>query len=384
MNCNKCNATLEDDALYCSSCGDQFAANEQKEKVNEAFANTRNIISKQIKSPIFLAVAILFSVITASQIVSMLWGGFSEIFAGILPLVFMVIGVVGFWTAYTAKSYESLAGSLRKASIFDAYTRVMHTISAVLLCIAGVLSVVLVALISVLGETIAEAIGFEDVSEAASDLGIVAAIVVFVVFAIIVTVVLIFRGIYAKRRRYFLALSETAETCNYTAAKAPVIGSYILGGFDVLGAIFSIGLAFSVRSVVYDMFGSFLTEFGLMESVDSLLSTFTSSLAISGISSIISGAYLVLSALWMFNVHKAEDANRTVLMAECARLEEIENSVRAAAFAASEVNCDENAEEINVADEESKCEVDIPVLEEITVEDAVEELSAEEKAETVE
>ena len=368
MNCNQCNSALEDDALYCPVCGDQFAANNQKTRVNDAFAKTRNIVSKQSKSPVFLAVAILFTVITATQMFAVLRGGIG----GILPLVFMIIGTIGFWGCYMAKNYKSLAASLRKASIYDAYIRVLHTVGAVLLSIVGVLSAVSVLLIALLGEGIASFMGFGKGSELVSSIGIATAIVVFVVFAIIIAVVLIFRGIYAKRRKYFLALSETVETCNYAATKAPVKGSYILGGFNLISAIFSIGLALSARSIVSDTFAPMLPEFGLTESVDALIATFTSSLAVSGVSSIISGAYLILSALWMFNVHKEEAANKDVLIAECARLEEIEKAVRDAAFAA-EVN-NEGADKI--ADNNV-----LPVLEEITVEDAVEELTAEEAVE---
>ena len=45
MNCTKCNAALTEDQIYCPECGDQFAVNEQRAKVGEAFANTKNIIS---------------------------------------------------------------------------------------------------------------------------------------------------------------------------------------------------------------------------------------------------------------------------------------------------------------------------------------------------
>ena len=361
MICEKCHASLEGDALFCHVCGDQFAANKQKEKVNSTFLNTRNIILKNTKSPLFLVVAILFSVIFAFRFFSTIRGGISEIFSGILPCVFMGITVYGLWSCYAAKKFDKLADSLRKASVFEAYTRVMHTISVVLLSILGVASVILVLFMG----AGAQALNFAP--DAISSISIISAIIVFVVFAVIITIVLIFRSIYAKRRKFFLSLSETVRTCNYTTTKAPVVGSYVLGGFDIFGALLSISVALSARAVVNQMFGPLLAEMGIADAIDAALVTISSGLVVSAISNFISGGYLVISAVWMLNMHKAEVQNKAEVMEACAVLEKIEKSVREIIMTKK-------------TDEESAEAVEISLVEEITVEEAVVRMADEEVA----
>ena len=355
MNCTKCNSPVEEGALYCTVCGNQFAVNEQKAKVNEAYANTKNLIAKQLKTPVFLVVAILFSVIFVSQVISMISGGIFGIISGILPFIFMLIATIGLWTGYTAKDASKVSKALRQASIYDAYTRVMHTISIVLLSIIGVLAFIFTLIGGLaLGGAVSDA-GAEDAGSSVAGGGIVTAIVILVVFALIITIVSIFKGIYAKRRAYFKALAETAETGNYTAAKAPVVGSYVLGGFDVLSGIFPIVLAISGGAIINALFGSFLAEMGeLGDMVNTLIGTMLTSLAISGVGSFISGGYLILSAVWMASVHKAEVANRTLVAAECARLEELEVATKEAMFADDRKKAAEHAAEKAAAADEAK------------------------------
>lgn len=342
MNCTKCNAVIEDGALYCEACGNQIAVNEQKAKVNAAYANNKGIIVKQLKSPIFLVVAILFSVIFAGQIVSMFSGGIFGILSGILPFIFMLIATIGLWKGYAAKDPAAASSALLKASIFDAYTRVMHTISIVLLYILGVLSFILAIFGAVAAGSAASSMGANDAGSSLLGGGIVTAIVILVVFGIIITIVTIFKNIYANRRAYFKILAHTAETGNYPEVKVPVIGSYILGGFDVLSGIFPVILAISGGALIDALFGDLLASLGgLGDVVNTILATMLVSLAISGVSSLVSGGYLVLSAVWMSLVHKAELANKDAVAIECARLEEIEAATKDAMFLAEKKRRDE-------------------------------------------
>ena len=350
MNCTKCNSPVEDGALYCPECGNQFAVDEQKAKVNQAYANTKNLIAKQLKSPIFLVVAILFSVMFASNAISMITGGIGSILGGILPFIFMLIATIGLWKAYAGKD---LPKALRQASIYDAYTRVMHTITIVLLTILGVLSFILLLIAGLGAKEAASSLGAEEVGSNFLGGGIVAAIVVLVVFAIIITVVSIFKGIYAKRRAYFKLLSATAETGDYNAVKAPVVGSYVLGGFDVISAIFPIVIAISGKAIINALLGDVLAELdGIGDIVNMLLDSLIGGAIIAGISSLISGAYLILSAVWMSMVHKAEVANKATIAAECARLEEIEAATKEAVFMAEKKKRDEEAEKLRAIEAE--------------------------------
>ena len=350
MNCTKCNSPVEDGALYCPECGNQFAVDEQKAKVNQAYANTKNLIAKQLKSPIFLVVAILFSVMFASNAISMITGGIGSILGGILPFIFMLIATIGLWKAYVGKD---LPKALRQASIYDAYTRVMHTIAIVLLTILGVLSFILLLIAGLGAKEAASSLGAEEVGSNFLGGGIVAAIVVLVVFAIIITVVSIFKGIYAKRRAYFKLLSATAETGDYNAVKAPVVGSYVLGGFDVISAIFPIVIAISGKAIINALLGDALAELdGIGDIVNMLLDSFIGGAIIAGISSLISGGYLILSAVWMSMVHKAEVANKATIAAECARLEEIEAATKEAIFMAEKKKRDEEAEKLRAIEAE--------------------------------
>lgn len=353
MICEKCHAALEEDALFCHVCGDQFAANRQKEKVNRAFLNTRNIIFKQTKSPIFMTVSIFLSVILAFGIC-----GESEFFSGVLSCVFMAIAVVGAWSCYATKKYEALAGALRRASIFDAYLRVVHTVSAVLLSVLCAVSVIFALFMG--AET-----GLSIANAEVSSVDIISAVVLLVAFAAIISIVLVFRSIYAKRRKFFLSLSETVRTCNYTVTKAPVKSSCVLGGFYFLQAIFSIVLALFMRGIVYRIFALLLLKLDLVEVVDITVTTLASGLVAWGISSFIIGGYLVFSAIWMHNVHKEEMQNKTELIEACAEFEKIEKSVK-------EIIAANKTDEDN-----SKC-AELSVVEEITVEEAVVQLSGDE------
>ncbi|MBP3314580.1 MAG: zinc ribbon domain-containing protein [Clostridia bacterium] len=350
MNCTKCNSPVEDGALFCAECGDQFAVNEQKAKVNKAYEDTKNLIAKQLKSPIFLIVAILFSVTFLGQVISMLTGGISAILGGILPFIFMLIATIGLWKAYAGKD---ISKSLRQASIFDAYTRVMYTISIVLISIVGVATFVMLLVAGLSANDFASDLGEEEAGGALLGGGIVAALVVLVVFAIIITVVSIFRGIYANRRAYFKLVSVTAETGEYKAVKAPVVGSYVLGGYAVLSAAFPIIMAISGKAIIEALLGGALDELdGIGEMVDMILNTIVGTAIISGLSNLVSGGYLILSAVWMSNVHKAETANKAVITAECARLEEIEVATKEAIIKAEKKKRDEENERLRAIEAE--------------------------------
>ncbi|MBE6594537.1 MAG: zinc ribbon domain-containing protein [Ruminococcaceae bacterium] len=334
MNCTRCNAPLEEDALYCKSCGTQHAVLEQKAKIEGITANIKGLIVTKLKSPLFLVAAILFSIMFASTISSVFSGGFAGIAGSILSFIFMLIATIGMWKGYASKTPADAASALRKASIYDAYQRVMYTISIVLTSIMAVICIILVALGGQAIAGVLASAGLVEDSESAAGGGIIAILLVTVIFAITIAVISIFRGIYAKRRAYFMALAQTAETGSYTAAKAPVVGSYILGGYSVLSSISTIAFALVGQALLNGLVAAVIAEMDLpaelSEMLLGLVSSAMSGFVFAGIGSLITGAYMILSAVWMAKVHSAQVANAEAANIEQARLVVIENATREA------------------------------------------------------
>lgn len=330
MHCTRCNAPLEEGALYCKACGTQHAVLQQRAKVEEIAANIKGLIITKLKSPVFLVTAILFTLMFVGQIASMFTGGIGGFFGGILPFIFMLIATIGLWKGYAAKAAADASAALRKASIYDAYIRVLYTISIVLTGISAFLCIILVAAGGQLVSGLLASSGLVEEGASAPG-GIVAIVIVAVIFIIVITVISIFRGVYAKRRAYFLTLAQTVETGSYTAPKAPVVGSYVIGGFSVLGAIPTITFATASQALLSGLIDGMAADLGEIGALlQTALASAMSGLVISSISSLIAGSYMILSAVWMAKVHKAEMANAAAAVAEQARLVEIEDATREA------------------------------------------------------
>ena len=221
MNCTKCNHPLQEGDHFCKHCGDRFAIAEQKEKVNVAKGKARAILAENLHSPLFLIFAICFTVMFASQVVSMITGGITAILGGILPFIFMLIALIGLWKSYSTKSAEYInSKAVRNASIYDAYVRVMYTISMVLTIISGV---IIVVLLFAAGELLAEILSLPEAEEG----GMVTAIIAAIALSVGITFISLYRAIYANRRAYFVGLSQTAETGVYAMKKVPLFGSWL-------------------------------------------------------------------------------------------------------------------------------------------------------------
>ena len=144
MNCKQCNQQIAEDALFCKNCGYQEPLEAQKAKVAQAKYKLKNVFIGQTHLPLFLIFTICFTVMAVSQVINTLTGGLWGFLGGILPTIFMIIATVGLWKCYTAKDNATLAGAFNNASIYDAYQRVMYTISIVLTSIFGSLGIILV------------------------------------------------------------------------------------------------------------------------------------------------------------------------------------------------------------------------------------------------
>lgn len=326
MNCTKCGQPLEGGALFCKQCGYQHAVNEQKARVNEAAANSKGLLRAQAHSVMFLIFAIAFSAMFASQTISMFQGGFFGILGGILPFIFGLISVIGLWKCYTAKDDASLSRALRSASMIDAYQRVMYTISIVFTTI-GV--VILFAICAFAGGAIGEATESSDATAG----GFVVGLIVLLIGAVAITFISLYRAIYANRRKYFLALSKTAETGEYKEAKAPLFGSWFIGVCTVFSAISAFSSAAMVN-MLGDLVGGLMGDMGGEVSglLDSVFAGLTAGAVMTGISNLVLAAYFIVSALWMSSVHKAEVESHKAIEVEAARLSEIEEATQKAVF----------------------------------------------------
>ena len=61
MNCPKCSVPVEDGLLTCPVCGEQIAANAQKEKISAAYEANKAIVKKRVHTPVFFGYNHLFN-----------------------------------------------------------------------------------------------------------------------------------------------------------------------------------------------------------------------------------------------------------------------------------------------------------------------------------
>ena len=335
MNCIKCGSPLEDNAIFCENCGNQFAVNEQKENVANALSRTKNLIIKWVNSPVFLIISILFTINFATYAIYVFQGG-TDLASALLPLIFMLISMIGLWRSYSAKSAANLNKTLRQASIYDAYQRVMYTIGIVLLCIFGVLTLVLLfACGDLIENMIAQSSGDQELAAAFTNGKTTITIIVFITFAISIAIVSAIRAIFKNRRKYFLDLAQASSAGKYIIKKAPVFGSWFIGICTLLGIIGPIALLGSSEAV-REALNQFLVQFeenGYGEIVTIVTSSFEgmmSSLAVSIINSLVVGVYYILTAIWIANVHKAEVKNNVAIATESEKLRKLEFETHAA------------------------------------------------------
>ena len=318
MNCTKCSHPLQEGEVFCKQCGYQFAVAEQKEKIAAAKGKTKGVLAAHLHSVIFLIFTICFTVMFVTSTISMFTGDPAAIVAGILPFIFMLIAVIGLWKCYSVKSADDVhKASLKKASIFDAYTRVMYTISIV---IASIATAIIAVLLFVAGEFVSEMLGSEELASG----GIITAVVFILVMAVVITFISIYRSIYANRRLFFLGLDRTAATGDYVINRAPVVGSWFIGICGVLSAIPTLTLSLAGPALITGLVNSIAPE--LAEAINPMIESMFSGLVVTSISGIITGAYYILSAIWMSKVHKAEVAVQVEVATETARLAEIEEA----------------------------------------------------------
>ena len=330
MNCKKCNAELHEGDLFCPECMDKFAVNEQKEKVAEVSKVAKNTVLKQLNNIMFLVMAICFSVMVLPTVISTFTGLPMSILTNALELIFSIITVVGLWMGYTAKETSDLNKILRRASIYDAYTSVMYTIAIVFLAIGAAAATILSFLGGSLFSGASSSLGGNSQAQVEGDAiigGIISAIVVILVFGVIIAIVSIMKSIYKSRRKYFVALGASTVSGEYKVEKAPIVGSFVLGGLSILSAIpsFLFGI---LKEIFLTPVLTNLGEFGLF--IDGILNGMIGGMIFAALGSLVVGAYYILSGIWIKATHEAQLQNGAAVAAEQAALEKLEAETEAA------------------------------------------------------
>ena len=327
MNCKQCNQPIAENELFCKHCGYKGPQEEQKVKVAEAKQRLRDILIPQCHTPIFLIFTICFTIMTISQVASIFTGGFGNI----LPAIFMIVGTVGLWGSRGAKDNAHLVKKIKKASAYDAYVKVIYSIIVTLLTIAffGMIIVYIIVLVNTM-----------DYSAEIPILDIVKAVLTMFLIWIIPTLIIgAIGGIYESRRDYFKALSKYAETGEYTEESAPVVGSYILGGWSIFCGLGTF-LSSMLTTVLSGMMLGFIEGLGnaealsvfktVLDFVEKLLVSNMIANIIAGISTLILGGYYILSAVWMSKTHEALSAARLEVKESEEALEKLERDTAAA------------------------------------------------------
>lgn len=141
MNCPKCNASLPDDAVVCSECGEEFALEAQKGRVLLARQRTKGIITEIIRSKAFLAYAVvlsLFCLFCLLSCISITASGVSLNLLSILVTVFVGIAVYYCWSMYAGIA-DTTSANIAKMSWMYKTLRIICQVLYILLIVLLVL-----------------------------------------------------------------------------------------------------------------------------------------------------------------------------------------------------------------------------------------------------
>lgn len=319
MNCKKCNARIADNALYCSNCGDRTAEHAQKEKIQALKKRIMGILKEQLRSPLFLILAICISIIAIFQIIGA-FNNFSNLSSGglealmllfnVMLSVFCILSMIGTWKLYFSSND---AVNAKDIGLFAFYPRVQRVIAVMINIFAGISSGFLL-LGGFIGGSIMSSIGdfsnnlsdsadsVEGGSSVADTFSGIAQLAemggaVMIIFSILIAAVIMFVAIshgraWRKMVKLISAMNEVSMGNNYPKfeKKPSCVGLYIWG--SIFG-ICSVGLLALGASFVDVLSG------------------------------IATGVYMFVFALFFQAFHAKEEANRAQLAKENAKLEEI-------------------------------------------------------------
>ena len=307
MICPRCNSEITDGTLICPVCGDWCAASVQKEYVDNLKAQSKSIVHNSFRSKLFQAMAILMTITAATRLIScftLTTGAGNASFNLDLTVIIYILAAIFCWTAHTSSDPNLAAHHLGRVSFFDAANWIIMLIGA---CFLGLLVPICFALINIGNDIFAEAWGeiepelspllSSEEMELIQDLllnnvGLLFGILAFV-FLIAAAVLVWLCIIHYKRRKYMKKVAESIVLEKYNVEKAPpYLSAIVYAGIGLFGSLTSLS------TVVFTNGFAFL----------SLAST------------IALDCYLIVSAIWMTQLHKEELANNTVIENESAIL----------------------------------------------------------------
>ena len=332
MNCPKCSVPVEDGMLTCPSCGEQIAANAQKEKINAEYETTKTIVKKRLHTRLFLSIAIFLTIMLVIQIAAMV-STVAGILLGLVPVIFMGISMVSAYKLYTQKPELNFKKSLRRVSLYDACTKVFYKIILISVIVAGV-----IAVLGSLGIDLYNAIQLSEAETLPNGqlnpyyddvvgsifyyLDMITPILVIVACSLVVVVLSLFKAVYELRQKAFLNLSKAVDTGVYKPVKKKVFSlSCVVGAFTILfGIILMVAPAFvgMLINMLKDLIPFVATLGGFL---------IAGSLSI-GLSGIFVGIYLILSAAWLNGTQKELLVNNGLIEFELKELDRLNDAVR--------------------------------------------------------
>ena len=305
MNCNYCNAQLNDDALICSDCGDRIAERVQTKKINDLKENLSSVFSSNFKSTFALILAIAMSVIALCNLISAITSlpdffGFGlSILSGVIALI-NAISIWKLWSSKTelnSKSINALNGYISLQRVLNIIILVLFEIfGALLLLLALALTVAIDSLGDILGE-ITDKFGTMLSGEGVAILGMINNVIsmggpillaiVIALIAIVTIYILLFNRTLKKSINYIKSISNAVEYGAYkTQEEPPYISLFIFGGLNVISGILAGGIMGLLSGLAF-------------------------------------GAYLIVSALLFKNIHEEAQKHNASIEAETAVLEDI-------------------------------------------------------------
>ena len=343
MNCKRCGSPISENDLFCPKCGYRGKLEEQKLKIRQLKIKHRTAVMAKSRSPLILITAILMTLMAVARLLPLGYGDYSCL----IDSAFLIFAAVGFWIVFGTKEHFQLAKSLRMASIYDAYVRVLYTVGIIFGSISLALSVVGIFILA--GGTIINDSKTEPVISAQALFLLGMLLLIFGACAIILAIAI--REVFAKRRAYFVKLSRFIECGDYTDVKDASVSSYVLAAaavaMGILSILMSVQLVSSFNSLIsmtsdaiYDMIvragmeadpddalgfvgtlelmsiffditqviGVFVSTFYYL--VNLIVSYLSAICAVGGIALIVLGAYLVVSGIWMSIVHSELEPTR--------------------------------------------------------------------------
>ncbi len=299
MICKKCNNEIKDGEILCQSCGRAEPLMEERAKHGELLEREKTVLLREKKKPSFIIFTIC---LTAAA----LFNGLLAIKGNYLAIVnaaFMIIGCVGYWRAFAAKSGDTLGAGLKNASAYDNYNAVMFTLYAAL---SGIGGVGFGALLFV----VAGSLPTSEITQLINILGWI--VIVFGVLAM--TVLLVVRHLYAKRRKSLLAFGKQAECGVYETKTMSPVGSAVIGGVIVLGGAISLGtylVSATIIAVIEPLLNAFFSGMTingaaeLLVLLKQLLNASLGSLGFDALAQLTLGLFFIISGFWMSGAHSA-------------------------------------------------------------------------------